>query len=56
MRITERQSLEIRPKFLNLFDQAQFIHPIGDIGSTNFGRVLETTEPRIVKVMPQYSC
>ena len=53
-RITERQSLEFRAGFFNLFNQAQFINPIGDIGSTNFGRILETAEPRIVQFSLRY--
>ena len=53
--ITERQSLELRAEFFNLFNQAQFLNPIGDIGSPNFGRILETADPRIVQLMLQYS-
>ena len=53
--ITERQSLELRAEFFNLFNQAQFLNPIGDIGSSNFGRILETADPRIVQLMLQYS-
>ena len=53
--ITERQSLELRAEFFNLFNQAQFLNPVGDIGSPNFGRILETADPRIVQLMLQYS-
>ena len=53
-KITERQSLEFRAGFFNLFNQAQFINPIGDIGSTNFGRILETAEPRIIQFSLRY--
>ena len=28
--------------------------PIGDIGSTNFGRILETADPRIVQFSLRY--
>ncbi len=52
--ITERQSLEFRAEFFNLFNQAQFINPIGDIASTNFGRILETADPRIIQFTLQY--
>ena len=54
-RITERQSVELRAEFFNLFNQAQFLNPVGDIGSPNFGRILETADPRIVQLMLQYS-
>ena len=53
-RITERQSLEFRAEFFNLFNQAQFINPIGDIASTNFGRILETADPRIIQFSLRY--
>ena len=52
--ITERQSLEFRAEFFNLFNQAQFRNPIGDIASTNFGRILETADPRIIQFTLQY--
>ena len=53
-RITERQSLEFRAEFFNLFNQAQFRNPVGDIGSANFGRVLETEDPRIIQFSLRY--
>lgn len=53
-KITERQNLEFRAEFFNLFNQAQFINPIGDIGSTNFGRILETEDPRIIQFSLRY--
>ena len=48
-KITERQSLEFRAKFFNLFNQARFQNPVSDIGSVNFGRVLETFDPRFIQ-------
>ena len=53
-KITERQSLEFRAEFFNLFNQAQFTNPIGDIASTNFGRILETEDPRIIQFSLRY--
>ena len=53
--ITERQGIEFRAEFFNLFNQAQFLDPIGDIASPNFGRILETSDPRIVQLTLQYS-
>ncbi len=53
-KITERQSLEFRAEFFNLFNQAQFRNPVGDIGSVNFGRVLETADPRIIQFTLRY--
>ena len=45
-KITERHCLEFRAGFFNLFNQAWFRNPIGEIGSTNFGRIPETADPR----------
>ena len=53
-RLRERQTLEFRAEFFNLFNQAQFINPIGNIGSPNFGRILETENPRIIQFTLQY--
>ncbi len=53
-KITESQSLEFRAEFFNLFNQAQFRNPVGDIGSVNFGRVLETLDPRLIQFSLRY--
>ena len=53
-KITESQSLEFRAEFFNLFNQAQFRNPVGDIGSVNFGRVLETFDPRFIQFSLRY--
>ncbi len=45
--------MEFRAECFNLFNQAQFLDPVGDIGSPNFGRILETADPRIVQLMLQ---
>ena len=53
-KITESQSLEFRAEFFNLFNQAQFQNPEGSIGSVNFGRVLETFDPRFIQLSLRY--
>ncbi len=53
-KITESQSLEFRAEFFNLFNQAQFQTPEGSIGSVNFGRVLETFDPRFIQFSLRY--
>ncbi len=53
-KITESQSLEFRGEFFNFFNQAQFRNPVGDIGSVNFGRVLETFDPRLIQFSLRY--
>ena len=53
-KITERQSLEFRAEFFNLFNQAQFRNPVSDIGPVNFGRVLETFDPRFIQFSLRY--
>ena len=53
-KITESQSLEFRGEFSNLFNQAQFQNPVGDIGSVNFGRVIETFDPRFIQFSLRY--
>ena len=52
--ITERQSLEFRAEFFNLFNQARFWNPVNDIGSVNFGRVLGTFDPRFIQFSLRY--
>ena len=54
-KITERQSLEFRAEFFNLFNRANFVNPEGNIGSVNFGRVLSTRDPRFIQFGLQYS-
>ena len=53
-KITERQSLEFRAEFFNLFNRANFGRPEGNIGSVSFGRVLSTADPRFIQFGLRY--
>jgi hypothetical protein len=46
-RLTERTSLEFRAEFFNLLNHAQFINPVGDFASSEFGQVTAAGSPRI---------
>ena len=48
-KITDRQSLEFRAEFFNLFNQARLRNSEGNIGSVNFSRILETEHPRVIQ-------
>jgi Carboxypeptidase regulatory-like domain len=45
--ITERTSLQFRAEFFNLFNHAQFLNPIGNFASPDFGEVTSARDPRI---------
>lgn len=47
---TERYRGEIRAEMFNLFNQVNFANPGNTVGTSNFGRILETsTGPRIIQ-------
>jgi hypothetical protein len=46
-RITERMEIEFRAEFFNAFNHAQFMNPVGDINSSDFGLVEAARAPRI---------
>jgi hypothetical protein len=45
----ERTTLEFRAEFFNIFNHAQFANPSRTIGSTTFGQVSTTYDPRIIQ-------
>ena len=58
-KITERQSLQFRAEFFNLFNHSQFnspntalfVSPLPDVNSPNFGRILSTSvNPRVIQL------
>lgn len=49
--VDERVKLELRAEFFNLFNHAEFANPNANINdSLNFGRIHETTDPRIIQL------
>ena len=54
--ITEQTRLELRFEFFNLFNHTQF-NPNGmdtDISSTNFGRILQAQNPRLIQLAAKF--
>lgn len=45
----ERTTLEFRAEFFNVFNHAQFSNPSRTIGSTTFGQISTTYDPRIIQ-------
>jgi hypothetical protein len=54
-KITERLKLEIRGDFFNLFNHAEFNNPETNMGSSKFGQVTDTADPRIIQVAVRLS-
>jgi carboxypeptidase family protein/TonB-dependent receptor-like protein len=48
-KIGENKTIEFRSEFFNIFNHANFSNPNGSIGSTNFGRITSTADPRLVQ-------
>ena len=54
--ITEQTRLELRFEFFNLFNHTQF-NPNGmdtDISSTDFGRILQAQNPRLIQLAAKF--
>jgi hypothetical protein len=55
-RFTERQNLEWRTEFFNLFNRANFGLPVRVIGAPGFGSATETVTPaRVIQFALRYS-
>ena len=48
--IGERSKLEFRAEFFNIFNHANFINPVTNINSGQFGQVTSTHDPRIIQL------
>jgi len=48
--IGERSKLEFRAEFFNIFNHANFINPVTNINSAQFGQVTSTHDPRIIQL------
>ncbi len=53
-KIRERHELEFRAEFFNLWNHAQFLNPNSNISSSNFGKVTETQDPRLIQFALRY--
>jgi len=54
-KIGENKIIEFRSEFFNIFNHANFSNPNGSIGSTNFGRITATADPRLVQFGLKFS-
>jgi hypothetical protein len=50
----EKQNLQVRAEFFNLFNHTQFLNPDSSIASVNFGRVMGSRDPRIIQFSLRY--
>jgi hypothetical protein len=54
--IRERQALEFRAEFFNLFNNVNFANPINVVSSANFGQVVATTTgPRVIQFAAKFT-
>jgi len=52
--ITERTELQFRGEFVNEFNHAQFLNPVGNFIAGNFGQVTAARDPRISPVSVKF--
>jgi hypothetical protein len=53
--VTERQHLEFRAEFFNLFNNVNWANPINVASSGNFGQIASTTTgPRVIQFALKY--
>lgn len=53
--VTERQRLEFRAEFFNLFNNVNFANPVNIVSSANFGQIAATsTGPRVIQFALKY--
>ncbi|MBV8476113.1 MAG: TonB-dependent receptor [Acidobacteria bacterium] len=53
--ITEKQILEFRAEFFNIFNHAQFYNVQGNFNATNFGQATQARDPRIGQLALKFS-
>jgi hypothetical protein len=46
----ERTKLEFRAEFFNIFNHANFMNPVTNINSFQFGQIVQTRDPRIIQL------
>jgi hypothetical protein len=47
-------AFEIRAELFNIFNHAQFINPVGDVNSDQFGQVTSARDPRIGQLSARF--
>ncbi len=52
--ITERTDLRFRGEFVNVFNHAQFLSPVGNFLASNFGQVTAARGPRTDQVSVKF--
>jgi Carboxypeptidase regulatory-like domain/TonB dependent receptor len=52
--IRERQSLELRFEFFNLFNRANFSNPVATLSSASFGVIQSAADPRILQLAAKF--
>jgi hypothetical protein len=53
--VTERQHVEFRAEFFNLFNNVNWDNPINIVSSANFGQIVDTTTgPRVIQFALKY--
>ena len=52
--IPERTALLFRGEFLNVFNLAQFLTPVGNLIASNFGQVTAGRDPRVGQVLVKF--
>src|SRR4051794_4880145 len=52
--VTESMAFEIRAELFNIFNHAQFINPVGDVNSDQFGQVTSARDPRIGQLSARF--
>jgi hypothetical protein len=47
--VGENKIIELRSEFFNIFNNANFGNPNGNIGNVNFGRITTSRYPRLIQ-------
>ena len=54
LRVTEGTSFQLRAEFFNVWNHTQFLTPVGNFISSNFGQVTAAQDPRIGQVSVKF--
>jgi hypothetical protein len=53
-KLTEATRLQLRLEFYNIFNHTQFLNPVNNINSSNFGRVTSARDPRLIQLAAKF--